>query len=402
MTHPPTERLDLRDAALLRFAARVRGHGSWQGAPSLILDRTAFYPEAGGQMADHGMLGGSRVIDVQIDDGGVVHHILEPGAPLLEPGVEVEGAIDAVRRRFHQAQHTGQHMLSAALHRVAGARTVSSRLGERASTIDVDRVELSRDELREVERLVNETIDEDVEVRVFFPDADELARLPLRKPPHKKAAGGVRIVAIGDLDMVACGGTHCARAGQVGLVAILGAERYKGMTRVTFVAGRLARELLIGRSDVLHQLGVELSCGPLDVPAAVAALRRDLDEARAALAPLRDRLAEETARALLARPERPLVIAVLEGADRATLRAVGARVAAEPGAIACLAAPGPDGLAVLISRGREAAVDCGALMSAIARSAGGRGGGKRDHAEGRLPPGTDWPALVRQCSATGE
>jgi alanyl-tRNA synthetase len=398
MTHPPTERLDLRDASLLRFTARVLGPGSWKGKPSLILDRTAFYPESGGQAADHGALDGHRVIDVQVDDDGVVHHVLEPDASRLAPGAAVDGVIDAVRRRFHQAQHTGQHMLSAALHRVAGARTVSSRLGEAACTIDVDRAELPRDELREVERQVNEAIDEDVEVRVFFPGPDELARLPLRKPP--KVTSDVRIVAIGDFDMVACGGTHCARTGQVGLVALLGAERYKGMTRVTFVAGRLARELLIDRSEALRQLGTELSCGPLDVPAAVAALRRERDEARAALAPLRDRLADETARALLARPERPLVIAVLEGADRAMLRAVGSRVAAEPGAVACLAAPGPDGIAVLVSRGREGVVDCGALMSAAARAADGRGGGKPDHAEGRLPAGADWPALVRNVAGS--
>src|SRR5436853_4997531 len=114
---PATPRLYHDDPLLLRFDARVTAHGSWQGKPSVSLDRTAFYPESGGQMADRGVLAGSAVVDVQVGDDDVVHHVLE--GPLPAVGAEVHGDIDVGRRRLHMALHTGQHMLSRALCDVA-------------------------------------------------------------------------------------------------------------------------------------------------------------------------------------------------------------------------------------------------------------------------------------------
>src|SRR5262245_54193864 len=119
-----TERLYFADPLLLSFEARVVAHGS----ASIVLNRTAFYPESGGQMADRGRLAGAPVLDVQFDDHGVVHHRLD--GPLPAVGASVTGEVDRDRRRVHMALHTGQHMLSRALEDVAGAATVSSRLGE--------------------------------------------------------------------------------------------------------------------------------------------------------------------------------------------------------------------------------------------------------------------------------
>ncbi len=135
-----TERLYFSDPFLHRFTGRVLAHGTWNGAASVVLDRSAFYPEAGGQMADRGLLGGLAVKDVQVDDAGVIHHVLDvpEGGRLPEVGADLSGEIDKARRRVHMALHTGQHMLSRALVDVANAHTVSSRLGETLCTIDVD------------------------------------------------------------------------------------------------------------------------------------------------------------------------------------------------------------------------------------------------------------------------
>jgi len=122
------------DSLLLDFRAAVVGHATWNGSPSVVLDRTAFYPEAGGQMADRGVLAGAPVRDVQIDDAGTVHHLVD--GPLPEVGAEVAGAIDRDRRRAHMALHTGQHMLSRALVDVMKGDTISSRLGESSCTIE--------------------------------------------------------------------------------------------------------------------------------------------------------------------------------------------------------------------------------------------------------------------------
>jgi alanyl-tRNA synthetase len=141
-----TPRLYFDDPLLVRFSSRVVAHGRFGERPSVILERTAFYPEAGGQMADRGTLGGHAVDDVQIDEAGVVHHLVAGGA-LPEVGAEVAGEIDRDRRRAHMALHTGQHMLSRALVETAAAGTISSRLGDSACTIDVDAAKLEESDL---------------------------------------------------------------------------------------------------------------------------------------------------------------------------------------------------------------------------------------------------------------
>ncbi|OJT21399.1 alanyl-tRNA editing protein [Archangium sp. Cb G35] len=393
----PTERLYYSDPFLFRFTGRVLAHGMWNGAPSVVLDRSAFYPEAGGQMADRGVLGGRAIRDVQVDDAGVVHHMLElpEGASLPEAGTELAGEIDRLRRRTHMALHTGQHMLSRALVDVANAHTVSSRLGETLCTIDVDLDVLDERRVAEAEDLVNSIIDDDIVIRAFFPTPEELAALPLRRAP--KVTDNIRVIQMGDFDVSPCGGTHCTRSAQVGMVRVLGVERNKGKGRVLFSAGRRARSELWEEAGTLRALGKSFSCGPLDVPASVDKLRRDLTEVREALGAARAKLAESTAAELAAQaeqsPGKP-VVAVLDGATPEYLRSVATRLTSRPEAVVLLAGRTPEGLSVLITRGSDSNFGCGAFLKRAAEAAGGRGGGRPEHAEGRLPPTTDWPAIV--------
>ena len=132
------------------FDARVVAHGDLEGRPSVILEATLFYPEAGGQMADWGTLGDAPVRDVQVDAEGRIHHVVDE---LPAVGSLLAGRIDRSRRREHMALHTGQHMLSRALLDLGKAPTVSSRLGESGATLDVDRV-LSAKTLAAVEARV--------------------------------------------------------------------------------------------------------------------------------------------------------------------------------------------------------------------------------------------------------
>jgi alanyl-tRNA synthetase len=391
----PTDRLYYADPLLLDFSAEVLGHGAWNGAPSVILDRTAFYPESGGQMADRGTLGDLAVIDVQVDEAGVVHHVLE-GCALPSIGASLAGVVDRARRRIHMALHTGQHMLSRALADIADAATVSSRLGEQSCTIDVDRETLDERKVAEAEGLVNSVIDDDIVVRAFFPSPEELAALPLRRAP--KVTENIRIVAVGDFDVSPCGGTHCTRSAQVGLVRVIGIERYKGKARVAFSAGRRAREELSGEAGVLRDLGRGFTCGPRDVPGAVDKLRRELTLAREALGRARSQIAEAAAAELeAAARESPdhRAIAVLDDASVELLRAIARRITAHPEATSFLAARVDGGVAAMVSRGSGSTFDCGAFLKRAAKAAGGRGGGRPEHAEGRFPEGTDWAAVVR-------
>ncbi|HYO59153.1 alanyl-tRNA editing protein [Archangium sp.] len=393
----PTERLYFSDPFLCRFTGRVLAHSTWNGVPSVVLDRTAFYPEAGGQMSDRGLLGGQAIRDVQVDDAGVIHHMLESpeGTGLPEVGAELTGEIDRVRRRVYMALHTAQHMLARALMEVANAHATSSRLGETVCTIDVDLDELDERRVAEAEDLVNSIIDDDIVIRSFFPTPEELTALPLRGAP--KVTDNIRVVQIGGFDVSPCGGTHCTRSSQVGMVRIIGVERYKGKGRLFFSAGRRARNELWEEAGTLRSLGRAFSCGPLDVPASVDKLRRDLTDVREALGATRAKLAESTAARLAAQLEQSedkRVVAVLDGATPEHLRSVAARLTSQPEAVVLLAGRAPEGLSVLITRSSGSSFGCGAFLKRAAEAAGGRGGGRPEHAEGRLPPTTDWPSLV--------
>ena len=389
-----TPRLYFEDPLLFRFEARVTGHGTFGEKAALLLDRTAFYPEAGGQMADLGALSGARVTDVQVDDAGLVHHVVEGALPAI--GSEVVGEIDPRRRRLHMALHTGQHMLSRALGDVARAETVSSRLGENLCTIDVDREKLDERAVANAEDLVNAVIDDDVAIRAWFPTESELTALPLRRRP--KVTSDVRVVEIGAFDVSPCGGTHCVRSAQVGLVRVSGLERYKGGMRVLFTAGARARRELNAHDDALRALARSLTCGPTDVGLAIDKVRRDLELARESLGKTRAKLAESTARSLLDEADRTGDLHVVASFDEGgveMLRAVAARLVAREGVVALLAAETEGGVQILVDRAPGSAFECGAFVKRVTAAAGGRGGGRPDHAEGRLPSGVDWPALVR-------
>jgi alanyl-tRNA synthetase len=381
-----TRRLYHDDAYLRRFDAEVVALTTYKTAPAVVLDQTAFYPEAGGQLGDRGRLGGAAVIDTQETDDGAIVHVIEGEPPAV--GARVTGELDWARRRQHMAQHTAQHLLSGALLDRAQAPTVSARLGESALTIDVARDRIPDAEIARAEDLANDVIDDDVAIRAWFPTPDELAAIKLRRDP--KVTSDIRVVAIGDFDLSPCGGTHCARSSQLGAVRVTGAERYKGMTRVTFTAGRRGRAELFARDQVLRGLASQFSCGPAEVPLAVDKLRRDVAATGGELTQLRSRLAT----AIIAQlPGTGPAIAALPG-DVELLRSVAAKLVGA-GRDAILCAPDDSGATVVIMRASGSSLDCGALWKQLAAKLGGRGGGRADRADGRLAaPVADWPATI--------
>jgi alanyl-tRNA synthetase len=387
-----THRLYHGDAYLRRFDAEVVAITTYKSRPAVVLDRTAFYPEAGGQLGDRGRLGALAVADTQeTEDGTIVHLIegkIEGEIELPAVGSRITGELDWLRRRQHMAQHTAQHLLSGALLDRAAAPTMSARLGETSLTIDVARDRIPEPELAAAEDLANDVVDDDVEVRAWFPDPGELAGLKLRRDP--KVTADIRVVAIGEFDLSPCGGTHCARTSQLAAVRITGAERYKGMTRVTFTTARRGRAELFARDQVLRGLAGQFSCGPAEVPAAIDKLRREAEAADGQLTQLRSRLAG----AIIAQlPGDGPAIAALPG-DAELLRSVATRLAAA-GRDAILCAPDDAGATVVMIRAAGSSLDCGALWKRLAAKHGGRGGGRADRADGRLTTAvTDWPAMV--------
>jgi alanyl-tRNA synthetase len=331
---------------------------------------------------------------------GVVHHLLAPAAAeapatrealaALTPGAEVRGELDWARRRQHMAQHTAQHLLSGALLDRAAAATASARLGESALTIDVQRDRIPEAELYAAEELANALVDDNLPVRAWFPPPAELAALKLRRDP--KVEADIRVVAIGDFDYSPCGGTHCRSTAELGAVHILGVERYKGMTRVTFSAARRGRAELFSHDQVLRRLAVAFSCPPPEVPAAIDKLRQAGEAAAAEITALRGRLASAMAASFEGQGR---VIATLPN-EPELVRAVAAKLSAA-GRDALLGAPDDaGGVMVVLFRAPGSALDCGALWKQLVARSGGRGGGKADRAEGRLTGVADWNGLISE------
>lgn len=414
-----TEKLYWSDAHATSFEVRGASLAMHGGKPSIVLAQTMFYPEGGGQLGDAGTLSvGSHVVEVadtQIEDG-TIHHVLagDLRADVVEllrsgPAAEltVRGSIDEVRRRDHMVQHTAQHALSRALSNAARADTVSARLGATSCTIDVSRPGIADLDLHRAEDLVNSVVMSDVAVVTSFPSPEELAKLDLRKQPNaEKSAAGVRVVAIDGFDVTPCGGTHCSRTGQIGQIRIVSTEKYKGMLRITFHAGRRALADARARHDVLAMLAADLTCGTQDVASAVTKLRTEMKGLRERLDGVRGELAELVARRHLdALPGTagPHVVPVARPLDDLPgLRALAMKLAEDPRVVALVSGQdGGDGAEVIlvVQRGSGAKLDCGAFVMAQAKARGGRGGGRPERAEGRFPKGTSIEELAREAAA---
>ena len=228
-----TERIYYTDPYTTEFDATIVRIDPVADNPAhrrVVLDRTAFYPTSGGQPFDTGTLGDVRVLEVEDAEDGEVVHIVEGD---VGPGA-VHGRIDWERRFEHMQQHTGQHVLSAAFDRVLKVPTVSFHLGTASSTIDLAR-EVSAAEIARAEREANRIVWEDRPVAIRFADAAEVATLGLRK--ESKREGMLRLIDVENFDVSACGGTHVARTGAIGVIAVAGAERFKGATRLEFLCG---------------------------------------------------------------------------------------------------------------------------------------------------------------------
>ena len=232
-----TEKLYYDYASGLPFKAGIlelRPEGS--GRTSVFLDRTIFFPEGGGQPGDRGTINGVKLLDVKENDTGILHLISDADASRLKPG-PAELVLDARRRRDLSALHTGQHLLSATLLRMLNAPTVSMHMGDEASTIDVDIAEIDDKTLLAVEEVVANAIEENHPVITHLCPPEDISSFPLRKvPPRGEEV--IRIVEIEGHDFIACCGTHLKSCAEIGLFRILGTEKYKGMNRISFLAGR--------------------------------------------------------------------------------------------------------------------------------------------------------------------
>ena len=257
-----TEKLYYQDSHLFTFEAAVLDCRKEKKGYSIVLDRTAFFPEGGGQLADTGVLGGVRVLDVH-ERGGEIRHYTD--AP-LEIGAHVEGVVDAGQRLRRMQNHSGEHILSGLVHNAYGFDNVGFHMGAECMIIDFSG-ELTWEQLTELETRANEIVRQNIPLHIWFPDANELQSLEYRS--KLELTENVRIVEIPGVDRCACCAPHVERTGEVGIVKILDSQRHRGGVRVSVVCGLDALEDYRARQESVTEISRALSAKRGEVTRAV-------------------------------------------------------------------------------------------------------------------------------------
>ncbi len=374
-----TRRLYFEDPYLEDFEAVVVARTEREGRPAVVLDRTAFYPESGGQPADRGTLGGVPVVDVvEAPVGGVggderVVHVLESPLPEERAGAAVRGSVDGRRRFDHMQQHTGQHILSQAFLEVLRGETRSFHLGPEVSTLEIGLRQASDDEIEAVERAANRVVFEDREVRTSFVPEERIHEIPLRRPP--KVTGLIRIVEVAGYDWSACGGTHVRRTGEIGLIKIIGAERIRENIRFTFVCGGRALADYAVKTRLLRRVAAQFSARDEDAPAAVEKAQAELKDLRRRAKRLAETAAEAEARDLVRGAAEPVVAVLLADRGPEEARALAVHITRLGGAVALCAASSAGRGHLFAASSAASGFDVRTLVPIVAAVVPAKGGG---------------------------
>jgi len=372
-----TKRLYYADSYLKEFSASVLEHRSIDKHPAVILDQTAFYPESGGQPFDTGVLQEARVLNVVEDDQGAILHLLDRE---IASG-KVSGQIDWARRFDHMQQHTGQHILSQAFIAVAKAPTLSFHMGTETSTIDIDLAQPSAAHMEQAQMLATNIVFEDRPVYILTTDRDSLSSLGVRKDSQRE--GEIRVIDVEGFDRSPCGGTHVRRTGEIGIIFVLGFEKYKGGTRVEFAAGGRALKVLQKDHELLKKLARLFSAVPESIPDLTEKLIQERMSLSRENELLREKLLEAEAEELLqhaAKTGRAFIVSkTYPDRKLEAIKTLAQKLTAHPGVVAILCIA--DACQIVAARSKDLPGNCGEAIKQAASVLGGRGGGRPEQAQ---------------------
>lgn len=372
------ELLYYQDVMMQQFNAQVVRTGNVDTRSYVVLSNTAFYPTGGGQPHDTGMINDCPVVDVErVDDE--IRHFVEGNIDALEG--EVTGHIDWERRFDHMQQHCGQHILTAALVDLFNFPTVSFHLGTELVTIDIATDQISDEQLAQAEKRANEIILENRPIETKWLSKEELSSYPLRKDVSVEE--DIRLVIIPEYDYNGCGGTHPTSTGQVNGLKIMGTEKMKSNTRISFVCGNRVLHQLAMRKAVLSDVARQLS-----VPehSAAEALRKMFIDAKAtekALEDAQNQLLEYEAMELVEKSENGIVGASFENRTVQALQKLGRTVVSQmEDGICLLVANNDDKLQFIAARGNQVEKSMKVISGAILPLINGKGGGSDAFVQG--------------------
>lgn len=367
-----TEKLYYQDAFLREFTATVLSCEPAKTGYLVTLDRTAFYPEGGGQPADHGTLNGIAVTDVHEKDGVIFHTVEKP----VEIGENVNGVLDWARRFDHMQQHSGEHIISGILCRDYHCDNVGFHMGSDTVTIDYN-ADISWEQVLDAERQANEAIWADQAVEVQYPSREELASIDYRS--KKELLGQVRIVTFPGADCCACCGTHVLRAGQVGLVKALSCQKFRDGVRIEILCGQRALRFLGTVYDQNRGVAQRLSVKPQDTLAAVERVESELVAAKARMTELEDQVIAGIAEQCQGRGDTLLIRHDLRPDAVRKLADAVAKVCGGLSAVFC-----GSGERYQYALVRADGADIAPLVKEMNQTLQGRGGGRNGFAQGQV------------------
>ena len=368
-----TEKLYYTDPFISEFPATVLSCEEGKNGHQVVLNCTAFYPEGGGQPADHGTLGDVEVTDVHEKDGVVFHTCDKP----VEVGQMVTGRVDWARRFDHMQQHSGEHIISGILCRDYHCDNVGFHMGADTVTIDYN-ADISWEQALDAERKANEAIWADRAVEVTYPEKAALDALDYRS--KKELTGQVRIVTFPGADCCACCGTHVLRAGQVGMVKVLSCQKFREGVRLEIISGRRALAYLGRTYDQAKAIGQQLSVKPQDTAAAVERTVEELTAAKVRMAHLEEQVFFHMAEENTGKGDTVLFQSAMKSDS---VRKLADAVAHRCGGLAAVFA-GADGDKYNYALVRTDGGDIAPLVKDLNRALNGRGGGRGGFAQGSV------------------
>lgn len=343
----------------------------------LILDKTIFYPEGGGQPSDLGSINGIQVLDVQKVNGEIRHYVMEE---IKDEDVDL--SIDFKRRFVLMQNHLGQHIFSSVMEKLYSGNTVGFHIGDDYVTVDIDK-KLNKKDIDEAENFANEIIVSNLKIHAHYPTDSELKAMPLRKQP--KFTENIRVIEIDKFDFSPCGGVHPNTTGEVNLIKVRKFENYKSGVRIEFVCGGWALEDFKNKNEWIYTLAQSLSVKPNEVTSSVERLKDETSSLKKQIKALNNQLLDYKIKDIESN------IQTLEG-YRCTilndesltmdaLRNIGTRLTKDKEKSVCLLTNNNQ---IIISASKDTELKIGTFFKENISKKGGKGGGNDYSAQGAL------------------